>query len=339
MIPTPPLQKLIFALAVARELHYGKAASRLNISQPYLSRAIREYESDLRFALFRRTRRIVELTPAGRELLQRSPQMLADLNKAYDRAVESARILARRNASTLVIGFSPLIPSTVRCDIRSIQRRRLPSLHVEFKAASPSEVLEFIGSGVFHAGLTLSPVHRDDLVQVPLRPERLYAVFPRPESPNGIRELALDGLMSHPLILPWSERTEPTLRRWFTQECANVGFAPQIVDDAASLDNAFDLVQDGVGVAVLPAHVCEAAPHEVQCVPISNLQPLTLTLAHRRESPAQIHKIVAEMASSLRQSAHGRKIFAVSQRPAKRPVVPIASKRPRINNWRASNTA
>lgn len=339
MIPTPPLQKLIFALAVARELHYGKAARRLNISQPYLSRAIQEYERELRFALFRRSRRIVELTPAGRELLQRSPQMLADLNKTYDRAVESARILARRNASTLVIGFSPLIPSAIRCDIRSVQRRRLPSLHVEFKAARPSEVLESVASGVFHAGLTLSPVHREDLVQLPLHPERLYAVFPRPESSNGIREIALDGLMSHPLILPWSERSEPALRRWFTHECANVGFAPQIVEDAASLDNAFDLVLDGMGVAILPAHAREAAPHEVQCIPIANLQPLSLSIIHRREAPAQIHKIVAEIANSLRHSEHGKKIFAVSQRPSKRPVVPIGSKRPRINNWRASKSA
>src|SRR5260370_32272342 len=59
---TPPLQKLIFALAVVRELHFSRAARRLTISQPYLSRTIREFEGELRFLLFRRNRRVVEVT-------------------------------------------------------------------------------------------------------------------------------------------------------------------------------------------------------------------------------------------------------------------------------------
>lgn len=339
MIPTPPLQKLIFALAVARELHYGKAARRLNISQPYLSRAIREYESELRFALFRRNRRIVELTAAGRELLRRSPQILADLNNTYDRAVESARIVARKNASSFVVGYSAWTPSRIRCEMRSVQRARLRTLHLEFRPVSPAEVLESVASGVFHAGVTYSSVDRNDLAQVPLHSERLYAVFPRSESPSKIKGIALDGLMPHSLILPWSDRVEPALRRWFHQECATVGFAPQIVEDAVSLDNAFDLVQDGVGVAILPEHVCDAAPQEVQCIPIANLEPLKLVLTYKREASQQVQRIVNEMCSSLLRFEHGKKIFAVSQRPARRRVVPISSKRPRINNWGESNTA
>ncbi len=184
---TPPLQKLIFALAVARELHFGRAARRLNISQPYLSRTILEYESELRFALFRRNRRVVEVTVAGRAFLKYARELVADLDNTYARAVEAGRLISRQSASSLVIGCSAFVPPRLRCQARSIQRLRFPALHLELRVASPSETFESIGSGVFQAGLTWAPLDRDDLAQIPLRFERLHAVFPRAQSDERLR--------------------------------------------------------------------------------------------------------------------------------------------------------
>ena len=244
---TPPLQKLVFALAVARELHFGRAARRLNISQPYLSRTILEYESELRFALFRRNRRVVEVTGAGRAFLKHAREFVADLDNAYGRAVEAGRLISRQSSSSLVIGCSAFVPSRLRCQARSIQRLRFPALHLELRMASPSETFESIGSGVFHAGLTLAPLDRDDLVQIPLRFERLHAVFPRAQSANGSGDLALTDLRTLPLIVPCSERTHPALHRWLFEQCAKAGFKPNIVEEVPSSDGVFDLVQDGVG--------------------------------------------------------------------------------------------
>jgi DNA-binding transcriptional LysR family regulator len=143
-------------LAVARELHFGRAASRLNISQPYLSRTIRQYEGELGFALFRRNRRIVEVTKAGQVFLEPAKLMLADIDCAYGRSLDAARLISRQKASSLVIGYSDFVPSRLRCQVRSIQKGRFPALHLEFRAASPSETFESTASGLFHVGVILS---------------------------------------------------------------------------------------------------------------------------------------------------------------------------------------
>jgi DNA-binding transcriptional LysR family regulator len=336
---TPPLQKLVFALAVARELHFGRAARLLNISQPYLSRAIREYENELAFLLFRRNRRVVEVTNAGRAFLEHAKHTLAELDHAYSRAVDAARLISRQKASSLVIGYSDFVPSRLRCQVRSIQKGRFPALHLEFRAASPWETFESVASGLFHVGVTFAPLDRDDLAHIPLRSERLHAVFPRAQSTNGTREIALADLRTYPLIVPCSERTHPALRRWLLEQCANAGFTPNIVEEVSSAHNVFDRVQDGIGVAILTGEACDGIPPDLQCAPISDLAPLDLVLTYQRGAPLQVRTVVAEIATSLRHSEHRRKIFSRTTRSTTRPVVSIASRRVRTNNWKASNTA
>ena len=218
-------------------------------------------------------------------------------------------------------------------------RGRFPALHLELRVASPSETFESIGSGVFQAGLTWAPLDRDDLAQIPLRFERLHAVFPRAQSANGSGEIALTDLRTLPLIVPCSERTHPALRRWLLEQCAKAGFKPNIVEEVPSSDGVFDLVQDGIGVAILPGEACDGMPSDLQCCPISNLEPVEVVLAYRQGAPIQVQKVVTEIANSLRHFEQKRKIFSRAVRSAKRPVVSIASKRPRTNSWRASNRA
>jgi len=335
----PPLQKMVFALAVARELHFGRAARRLNISQPYLSRTIREYEDELGFVLFRRNRRVVEVTKGGRAFLEPAKHILAELDSAYSRSVDAARLISRQKASSLVIGYSDFVPSRLRSQVRSIQKGRFPALHLEFRAASASETFESIASGLFHVGVTFAPLDRDDLVQIPLRSERLHAVFSRTQAANCNREIALADLKMHPLIVPCSERAHPALRRWLLEQCNKAGFKPNIVEEVSSAHNVFDLVQDGIGVAILTGEACDGIPPDLQCVPISDLDPLELVLTYQREAPVQVQTVVAEIANSLRHYEQRRKIFSRTTHSTTRSVVSIASRRFRTNSWNASSTA
>ena len=93
------------------------------------------------------------------------------------------------------------------------------------------------------------------------------------------------------------------------------------------------------GVAILPGEACDGMPPDLQCCPISNLEPVQVVLAYRQGAPIQVQNVVMEIATSLRHFEQRRKIFSRAVRSAKRPVVSIASKRPRTDSWRASNRA
>ena len=117
------------------------------------------------------------------------------------------------------------------------------------------------------------------------------------------------------------------LRRWLLEQCAKAGFKPNIVEEVPSSDGVFDLVQDGIGVAILPGEACDGMPPDLQCCPISNLEPV-----RGSGIPAggthTVQKVVAKIPNSLRHFGQRRKIFSSAVRPAKRPVVPIASSAP-----------
>jgi DNA-binding transcriptional LysR family regulator len=92
----PPLRKLQYVLAVARELHFRRAAERLNVSQPYISRQIKEFEADIGFNIFRRDP--VCLTASGQELVVRISEMLSRLDADFRIAVDAARAVNQRQA-------------------------------------------------------------------------------------------------------------------------------------------------------------------------------------------------------------------------------------------------
>ena len=339
MSSTPPLQKLLFASAVARDLHFTKAAARLNVSQPYLSRVIREFERELGFLLFRRNRRVVEITPTGRNFLEYARNILADLNSSYGRAVDSGRIMARQDASSFVIGYSAFVASRLRCQIRAIQRLRFPALHLEMRETSPAEAFDSIAGSVYQAGLTYAPLDRSDLAQIPVCREQLHVVFRRAQFSNDPREIALADLRSQALIVPCSARTHPALRRWLVEQCAKAGFTPNIVEEVSSASGVFDLVEDGVGLALLPSSACEGLPPELESAPVANLERVALVIAFQRNASAAVQRIVSEIAKSLRNFERRRKIVFEPKSSPKRSVVPIDSKRSRINNWKASSNA
>ena len=303
MSAIPSLRKVRYVLAVGDELHFRKAADRLHVSQPSMSRQIREFEQELGFEIFRRDHHLVALTDAGRAFMQAADDIMTRLEADFKRARDVSRIISRRNAASFLVGYSAFVPTAVRHEIRSIQRLRFPSIHLQFRMVTPSELVDSVSSGVFQAGVTFAPVERNDLQPISLRSVPLHAVLLGGPSMNESHVIRLTDLRSRPLIVTSSDRTHPALYQWLLEHCATAGFKPNIVEEATSLQEAFDLVQDGVGIAIVPGGICDGTPPALRCSPILGIEPLQLVFIHRCAGSQTAHRIVGEIADSLRRAS------------------------------------
>ena len=303
MSATPPLRKLEYVLAVARELHFRKAAERVHVVQSSLSRQVREVEEDLGFEIFYRDNHLVDLTDAGRAFILAVDDSLTRFLAEYTRARDLSRLISRRNPTSCLIGYSPFVPATLRQEIRSIRKLQFPSLRLEFREAVESEMVDSVLNGAFQAGVTFAPLERNHLEQIPLRSERLHAVAIRGQSSSTGNPIRLADLRTRPLIVPCSERSNAALYQWMHGQFAAAGLRPRIVAEATSMQELFDLVQDGVGTAIVPVGICEGMPAALQCSPIEGIEAMRLVFLYWRGGSTPTQRIVSEIANSLRRAS------------------------------------
>jgi DNA-binding transcriptional LysR family regulator len=301
MSAIPLFRKLEYVLAVARELHFGKAAERVHVVQSSISRQVREVEAELGFAIFRRNNHLVEFTDAGRPFIQTVENIMNRFCVEFKRAKDVSRLISRSNAALCSIGYSAFVQTRLRDEIRSMQRQRLPSLRLEFRLVSASEMADSLSNGAIQAAVTFVPLDQSNLQLVPLRSEPLHAVSIRGRPVNGEGAVSLAGLRSCRLIVACSGHTHPALHRRLIEQCVRAGFKPNIVEEATSAQEAFDLAQDGVGVAILPSGICEEMPSTLQSTPIIGIDALQLAFIYRRGSSRATDRLARKIADSSSQ--------------------------------------
>jgi DNA-binding transcriptional LysR family regulator len=299
MAVTPPFRKLQYVLAVAHELHFGKAAERLHVDPSTLSRQIREVEEEVGIQIFFRKNHYVALTEEGALFVLAIEQELARFIAEFEKAKDLARLRARRKASSFVIGYSPFVVPTIPNQIRSIHSRRFPSIHLEMRRASVHELTDSLIAEACQACVVVRPPGTSYFDEIRLGSERLVAVWPRAYQRYLSGAMALPDLRAHPLVLPCSYRTDPVLNRWFVDRCAAAGFRPKVAAEASTPPEACNLVQDGVGIAVLPGGICAGAPSNLECAPIGGIDPLELILTWRSGASYRVQKMVTEIGSEL----------------------------------------
>ncbi|MFZ0747305.1 MAG: LysR substrate-binding domain-containing protein [Terracidiphilus sp.] len=300
MADLPPFQKLKYLLAVARELHITKAAERLHRNQSSVSRAVRELEEEFALTVFNRARtRLVGVKEEAVPLLADIEQALARFSAELERAIKQARLRARRKASSFVIGYTPFVVPTIPNGIRSVHSRRFPSIHREMRRAPAQELMDSLIADACQVCAVLRPAGARYFEEIRLHSESLFAVWPRAYQANFSGAISLVDLSAHPLILPCSHRTDPILEQWFFDRCAAAGFKPKVAAEASTPPEAFNLVQDGVGIAIVPGGFCDDVDGAFQCSPIGGLEPLQLIITYRQEASLRVQKIIAEVAREL----------------------------------------
>jgi DNA-binding transcriptional LysR family regulator len=275
---TPDLRQLRHFVAVAERLHFGRAAAALHMSQPPLSRSIRDLELRLGATLFARTRRKVELTPEGARFLEEARRLLAQLEHAV---LEVGRMAA--GGGRLRLGFVSLADYGV-----------LPSLLKAYKGARPGVALALremlspdqaaaLAAGELDFGLLLPPVAGADLEHIVVQRERFVVAMParhrlaRLRGRLAMRELAAESFVMVP------RENAPGLYDMIAALATRAGFAPRVAQEAIQMQTVVSLVSSGMGVAVVPASIANLGRRGVAYRQIADPHPrLELWLAWRR---------------------------------------------------------
>jgi DNA-binding transcriptional LysR family regulator len=186
------LRKLRYFVAVAEELHFGRAAERLHIAQPVLSRQIRALEDELKVQLFARDRRRTELTPAGEQLLVDARPLLAGANALRLRVGRAAR-----GQNSFTVGFMPGL--IVTAAVRALSERH-PELTVNVVRTSWDDQVEVVHDGRVDVSYIRLPVDQSGLTVRPLLTEPRVAVLPADHRLAGKETIAIADLADEHLL-------------------------------------------------------------------------------------------------------------------------------------------
>jgi DNA-binding transcriptional LysR family regulator len=296
------LRQLRYFQAVAEELHFGRAAARLAIAQPALSRQIQQVEAELGTPLLRRTQRRVELLPAGALLLERSRAIQQELA----RTLNDVRRTGAGELGRLALGF-----------IHSSTYGLLPSIVGRFRELYPGIELELhempitvqhtaLLRGTIDIGLLRVQPGPAELEVATILPDPFVLALPDSHPLAGRSRVRLRSVADDPFVM-FAEQSAPLLSDRVQAMCRQAGFTPNVVQHATQIHTVVGLVGAGLGVAVVPASGRNLHPRQVRFVQIADrTEPVHLALAWRRghETPAirSFRKVTQEVAAALAKS-------------------------------------
>lgn len=278
------LRHLRYFVAVAENELVTRAAQHLRVSQPPLSRAIREFESELGVDLFRRQKQRLTLTAVGAALLDDAKAILSRVNGFKQRA----QSLSSGEQGRIRVGY---VDGAMQGGLLSKQlrelRARCPSLAIDLVPLSSELQLKALADGVIDAGIVYTPrSENDDVAVYKLLADSLLLALPADDRLAGKRQIRpsdLDGAAW--VAAPREEDTNWQAR--FAQRCASAGFRPDIRYEVSQLSAMLGLVEAGVGLGFVPA---SATRTEAPGVKFRSLPwwPHTVNfwLAWRKQSPA-----------------------------------------------------
>ncbi len=293
------LRHLRYMIAIAEELHFTRAAERLGIAQPPLSQQIKQLEAEIGTPLFERHARAVRLTEAGQAFLPHARDAVEDA----ERAIAAAQRAARGDLGHLRIGFTssasfnPLVPGIVRRF-----GELYPDVTLDLAEQATSQLLEDLrAERIDVAFLRAAASEREGLETVELPDEELWIALPSRHPLATQKRIDLLQLAGEAFVL-YPRGNGRLLYDTMISACRQAGFDPRIAQEAPQMASTVHLVAAGVGVALVPASMCQLHASGVTYVRIAGEVPraqLWLAYpAHVRRAPA-VQNLVALVRQDL----------------------------------------
>lgn len=286
------LRHLRYFIAVAEELHFGRAAQRLNMSQPPLSQQIQNLEQQIHARLFARTNRSVQLTAAGQQFLLDARQILQSVDQAASRAAR----LHQGDEGELRIGFTSSSPFIGRVSTAIYQfRQRYPRVHIQMQEINSRQQLTPLSDGRLDLGVMRNtPLPATLHWQLLLR-EPLCALVHREHPLAGADSLSVQALRSEPFIF-FDPQVGTALYSDILNLLERYQIQPWITQEAGEAMTIIGLVATGLGVSILPASFRRARLADVVWIPLQEedaRSEMWLVWSGEREVSAPLKNMLA----------------------------------------------
>src|SRR5205807_1114102 len=246
--PAVELRHLRYFVAVAEMENVSRAALKLHVSQPALSRQIRDLEDEIGFGLLKRTAKSVRLTDAGRAFLDNARALL----QRADEAVKEARAVASAEPTELHVGYSPTPVAEIVPKILRAFQRKMPNVHVKLHDWSNNAILDGIRDGRLQLGLIVPPVKVSalhDLRYEELFLERVCVAVALQHPFARRRAIPIAEVAAEPLI-GLTREDYPNYYDYLSIIFSKVKQKPRVIEEHDSMSGVMSAVEAGTGVAV-----------------------------------------------------------------------------------------
>ncbi|MEB3339138.1 MAG: LysR family transcriptional regulator [Leptolyngbyaceae bacterium] len=276
------LRSLRYFVTVAEELHFARAAERLQLTQPALSKQIAALEKELDVQLFTRTKRTVSLTAAGQVLLEQTTRLLSQV----DDIIQLTQRTARGEEGQLRIGFTATATHTILPALVRDFRDRFPRVELTMLELCTEAQVAALKEKRIDIAFLHPPIDERGLKLYPILEENFVAVLPKHHPLLRYEQIPLSALADEPLIVhPRNEG--PVLYDGFIQVCQQTGFQPKIVQESISTQTRICLVAAGLGISFVPESVQFLVGTDVVCKSLADCPiKLKFAAAWRQDRPA-----------------------------------------------------
>ncbi|WP_244647625.1 LysR substrate-binding domain-containing protein [Sphingomonas sp. CFBP 13728] len=275
------LSQLRCFVAAAEELHFGRAAQRLNMTQSPLSRQIQLLERILDVTLLERTSRQVSLTPAGRVFLIEARRIV----RLSESAALSARRVAKGDAGRVAIGFTAVSGYNLVPQIVAQARASLPNIDLELREMVTTDQVDALLTGLIDIGFVRPPLDRHEFNTVCVQVEPLVVALPAGDSRQAKAVLELSDFDGLPLIM-YARQGAGYFHQMLIGLFDAAGVSPHYVQHVTQIHSMLGLVHAGLAAAIVPESASGLHMNDVQFRRLATEpeKPVELHMAWRRDN-------------------------------------------------------
>src|SRR6266849_5143912 len=278
MYPGVELRVMRYFLAVVAEMHFTRAAERVRVAQPSLSKQIRNLEEDLGVQLLKRSRRGIELTEPGRAFAENAEQSLL----YAERAVAVARAAGAGRRGKLLIGISPAIDSWLYFRIRVAFNRQYPDVEIEPVAASAIQLAERLMRSDLHVGLVELPIRYRGLSILTVAQEPIIFAISEKDTLASAKTIEAKDIHHRTLVLVSDDAD--LAHHQIIAVLASWGYRPERVQQVLTASQALDFVAAEQSIAAVRAGVARFRTNGLTYRPIEGFPMFDTGVVYRRSN-------------------------------------------------------